>query len=146
MRSTVSILAAVAIVLAACGAGEQAAVTTTETLPSTTTNVAATPTTVPPPATTMAAETTATQPIDVSFGADFVAGPEQIPVSVGDELSVWVLSADEDAEIHVHGYDLFFDAPAGVPVEVTFTADVPGIFEVEIEGSHKLLFELVVTG
>lgn len=146
MRSLVSILLAVAIVVAACGAGERAAVTTPDTLPSTTTTVAAPSTTVPPPAPTIAATTTTTQPIDVSFGADFVAGPEQVQVSVGDELSVWVLSADEDAEIHVHGYDLFFDAAAGVPFEVTFTADVPGIFEVEVEGSHMLLFELVVAG
>jgi hypothetical protein len=28
---------------------------------------------------------------------------------------------------------------------VTFTADVPGIFGVEVEGSHTLLFELEVT-
>jgi hypothetical protein len=29
---------------------------------------------------------------------------------------------------------------------VALTADVPGIFEVEVEGSHTLLFELEVTG
>ena len=52
-------------------------------------------------------------------------------VTVGDRVSVWVVS-DVDAEIHVHGYDVFFEAPAGVPTKVALTADVPGIFEVEI--------------
>jgi hypothetical protein len=64
---------------------------------------------------------------------------------LGDQVSVWVLS-DVDAEIHVHGYDLFFDATAGVPIEVSLLADLPGIFEVEVEGSHTLLFDLEVTG
>jgi hypothetical protein len=59
-------------------------------------------------------------------------------------VSVWVLS-DIDDEIHVHGYDLYFEAMAGVPVEVALTADVPGIFEVELESSHIPLFELEVT-
>jgi len=59
-------------------------------------------------------------------------------------VSVWVLS-DVDDEIHVHGYDLFFPAKTGIPIEITFAAEVPGIFEVELESTHNLLFELEVT-
>jgi hypothetical protein len=80
----------------------------------------------------------------VTFEGGAVTGPGRITATVSDRVSVLVLS-DVDAEIHVHGYDLFFDATSGVPVEVAFTADVPGIFEVEVEGSHTLLFELEVT-
>jgi hypothetical protein len=83
--------------------------------------------------------------VDVTIEGGVVTGPGRISAAVGDLVSVWVLS-DVDAEIHVHGYDLFFDATAGVPVEVSLVADVPGIFEVEVEGSHTLLFDLEVTG
>jgi hypothetical protein len=102
-------------------------------------------TTTPLPTTTVAVTTTTTQQIDVIFEGGVVTGPGRVTAAVGDHVSVWALS-DVDAEIHVHGYDLFFPAPAGVPVEITLAADVPGIFEVEVEGSHTLLFELEVTG
>lgn len=147
MRSTLLMWAALALVVAACGGGEEVATTTSEAPPSTTTSEPGTTSTTASPTTTttVAATTTTTQQIDVRFGNDFVGSPGRISVAVGDQVSVWVLSADADAEIHVHGYDLFFDATAGVPVEVAFTADVPGIFEVEVEGSHTLLFDLEVT-
>jgi hypothetical protein len=133
-----------ALVVAACGGGEEAATTTTEAPPSTTTTTEATTTSTIRPTTTTLAATTTTQPIDVTFEGGVATGPGRVTATVGDQVSVLVLS-DVDAEIHVHGYDLFFDATAGVPVEVAFTADVPGIFEVEVEGSHTLLFELEVT-
>jgi hypothetical protein len=140
------------LVVAACGGGEdEAATATSGPGPSTTTSSEAT-TTLPPttttaslPPTTRAITTTTTQPIDVTFEGGVVTGPERVTAAIGDQVSIWALS-DVDAEIHVHGYDFFFDATAGVPVEVALTADVPGIFEVEVEGSHTLLFELEVTG
>ena len=71
-------------------------------------------------------------------------GPDRFDVTVGDDVSIWLLSDVVD-EVHVHGYDLFFVAKPGVPVEIAFTADVPGIFEVEMESSHLLLFDLQVS-
>jgi len=47
-------------------------------------------------------------------------------------------------EIHVHGYDLTTDVPAGGSSSVNFTATIPGVFEVELEGAHLQLFELQV--
>jgi hypothetical protein len=144
MRSTLLVVA-LAVVIASCGGGEDEA-TTTVGAPSTTTTSEATTTTTPPTTTTTIAETTTTtQQIDVTYQGGVVTGPGRITAAIGDEVSVWVLS-DVDAEIHVHGYDLFFTATAGVPVEIALTTDVPGIFEVEVEGSHTLLFELEVTG
>ena len=64
-----------------------------------------------------------------------VNGPDAFEYSVGDEVAVTVLSSVDD-EIHVHGYDHRFDAMAGEVTLVTFTADVFGIFEVELEGRH----------
>jgi hypothetical protein len=145
MRTTLVTLVGFALILAACGGGEEVATTTTSPSTTTTTQVTTTSTTLPPTAPTVAETTTTIRQIDVTFEGGVVTGPGRVTATVGDQVSVWVLS-DIDAEIHVHGYDLFFDAAAGVPVEVTVTADVPGIFEVEVEGSHTLLFDLEVTG
>lgn len=145
MRSTLLILAGVALVVSACGGGEEVATTTSVAVSSTTTTTVTPTTTLPQTTTTIVATTTTTEQIDVSFEGGVVTGPERISAAIGEQVSVWVLS-DVDAEIHVHGYDLFFDATAGVPLEVVLTADVPGIFEVEVEGAHTLLFELEVTG
>jgi hypothetical protein len=145
MRTTLVTLVGFALILAACGGGEEVATTTTPPSTTTTTQVTTTSTTLPPTAPTVAETTTTIRQIDVTFEGGVVTGPGRVTATVGDQVSVWVLS-DIDAEIHVHGYDLFFDAAAGVPVEVTVTADVPGIFEVEVEGSHTLLFDLEVTG
>jgi hypothetical protein len=154
MRSRL-LAACLVLVLAACGGGEDVATTTsgpersttttTEATTTTSTSLPSTTTTASLPPTTRAITTTTTQPIDVSFEGGVVTGPERVTATVGDQVSTWVLS-DVDAEIHVHGYDLFFEATAGIPVEITLTANVPGIFEVEVEGSHTLLFELEVTG
>ncbi len=145
MRSTLLILAGVALVVSACGGGDEVATTPSVAVSSTTTTTVTPTTTLPQTTTTIVATTTTTEQIDVSFEGGVVTGPERISAAIGEQVSVWVLS-DVDAEIHVHGYDLFFDATAGVPLEVVLTADVPGIFEVEVEGAHTLLFELEVTG
>ena len=84
------------------------------------------------------------QTIDVSIESGEVVGPTTFSFTVGDAVSIWVLS-DVDAEIHVHGYDLFFEATAGVPIEIALTVDVPGIWEVELEETHVPLFVLEVT-
>jgi hypothetical protein len=80
----------------------------------------------------------------VTVQAGEVVGPERFSFAVGEQVSVWVLSDTSD-EIHVHGYDLYFETQPGIPTEIALTADVPGIFEVELESSHLPLFELEVT-
>jgi hypothetical protein len=71
-------------------------------------------------------------------------GPDLFSYALGDEVSILVLSSVDD-ELHVHGYNLFFDLVAGQATQVTFDADIPGIFEAELEDNHVLLFELEVT-
>jgi hypothetical protein len=137
-----AILTGIVALVVACGGGEATTTTSTTTVSPTTTE----PTTTTTMATTSTVDetTTTAQAIDVTVVAGAVEGPGTVSVAVGDRVSVWVLS-DVDAEIHVHGYDVFFEAPAGVPTEVTLTADVPGIFEVELEQTHTPLFALEVT-
>ncbi len=82
--------------------------------------------------------------IEVAIAADGTVDVRSLPdVARGDEVTVIVTSEVAD-EVHVHGYDVYADLTPGVPTEFTFTADIPGIFEVELEGSHELLFELEV--
>ncbi|MBA2425880.1 MAG: hypothetical protein H0V60_02235 [Actinobacteria bacterium] len=45
---------------------------------------------------------------------------------------------------HVHGYDVTEDLKAGKRATIDLTADIPGVFEVELEQSHTPLFELTM--
>ena len=47
-------------------------------------------------------------------------------------------------EVHVHGYDVSKDIPAGKTVTVSFPADIEGIFEMELELSGTPLGRLKV--
>jgi hypothetical protein len=51
---------------------------------------------------------------------------------------------DAPEEVHVHGYDISKDLEPGKTVTVSFTADITGIFEIELERSHQLLASLKV--
>jgi plastocyanin len=76
-------------------------------------------------------------------GGHVVGGPKQVQVAVGKSITVRVTS-DVAEEIHVHGYDLKQDLTPGVPAEISFTADIPGVFEVELEHSGLKVAELQV--
>jgi hypothetical protein len=130
------------VVIAACGGEEGAGTTTSSALPTTSTTEAVT-TTERATTTTVATTSSTGQEIDVRFEGGNVDGPERLSFTVGDTVSIWLIS-DTDEEVHVHGYDITFPVAAGVPLEIAFTADVPGIFEVELEESTTPLFELEV--
>lgn len=96
-----------------------------------------------PPATTTAAPVATEVTIEVTDGA--VIGPERVKTDVGSKVRITVTSDAAD-EIHVHGYDLMQDVRAGEPATITFVADAPGVFEVELEDAKLPLFELEVSG
>ena len=54
------------------------------------------------------------------------------------------VTSDVADEVHVHGYDKTFPVAANSRGETTFVANIPGVFEVEFEKSHKVLFTLEV--
>jgi hypothetical protein len=60
-------------------------------------------------------------------------GTGQAEVSLGDEV-VLRITSDVDGEVHVHGYDLFVDVASNEVAELRFVADLPGVWEVELEG------------
>ena len=73
-----------------------------------------------------------------------VSGVEDtVEVTLGDEV-ILVVSSDKTDEVHVHGYDETDDVSPKKRAEIEFTADIPGVFEVELEEATQLLFELQV--
>ncbi len=70
-------------------------------------------------------------------------GARQVPVNLGDAVTLRVSGNSQD-EVHVHGYDLFVHLEEGAG-ELRFEASIPGVFEVELEGSHTLLIRLEVS-
>ena len=82
--------------------------------------------------------------IEVTVSDGKVDGPGEFEVDRGDEVEI-VVHADVSDEVHVHGYDIHGDVTPDSPARISFTADAPGIFEVELELAGLLLFELKVS-
>ncbi|MEM9036940.1 MAG: hypothetical protein AAGA99_20275 [Actinomycetota bacterium] len=83
--------------------------------------------------------------VDVEVaGGEVVGGVQRVEVGLGTEV-VLTVNADLSEEVHVHTYDLFADVAPGETAEIVFTADVPGVHEIELEGSGLLLVQLEVS-
>lgn len=80
--------------------------------------------------------------VTISAGEDSVV-PPMPDVRRGDTVEIVVVSDVED-EIHIHGYDIVSDLVPVVSETLRFVADIPGVFEVELEVSAKFLFNLTV--
>jgi len=140
-------LLALAILLAACasGTGDTTLSPTTSQLETTTTAARATTTTIEPTTTAAAVTTTTAAPALIRVeGGVKVEGPDTISVARGEAVSFQV-EADVADEVHVYGYDLFFETVPGESVVIEFRADATGIFEVELEGNHLGLVNIEVT-
>ncbi|HUG33035.1 MAG TPA: hypothetical protein VMM14_09115 [Acidimicrobiia bacterium] len=137
-RAIVVLLSAFAVACGPTGAADEP------------TSAAAPSTTLERPDTTEWPDTTTTitaappEAPRIEISNDTAEGPDVVRVALGE--TVEVVLADVDDEIHVHGYDLFFELRAGVPYQLTFTADVPGIFEVETHDTRVHLFDVEVSG
>lgn len=70
-------------------------------------------------------------------------GARREAVKLGDMVTLRVSGNSRD-EVHIHGYDLFVHLEDGAG-ELVFNASIPGVFEVELEGSHTLLIRLEVS-
>jgi heme/copper-type cytochrome/quinol oxidase subunit 2 len=92
---------------------------------------------VPGPGPTPAVET-----IEVVNGEP-QGGVKEITVNKDDTVEFKV-DSDTAAEVHVHGYDLMQDVEAGGSVSFEFTADIEGVFEVELEETKTPIAELTV--
>lgn len=86
----------------------------------------------------------ADQMIEISIaGGKVTPTPGKTSVKLGSTVMLMITSDVAD-EVHVHGYDQEFELTPGGTAEFTFTADIPGTFEVETHESGAVLTELEV--
>ena len=78
----------------------------------------------------------------VVIGSELEGGARRQSVPLGEEITVRVVGTSTD-HVHIHGYDLFIDLVDGAG-ELTFTASIPGVFEIELEESGTLLIQMEV--
>lgn len=140
---------ALALALAACGSDDTTA-DPDASPPPTAPTASPEPTSAPAgsPAASPTATDTAPEVRTVAVevrGGEVVGGTERVEVAVGETLRLEVTSDVAD-RVHVHGYDLERPVDAGATVTVEFTADIPGVFEVELEDRGLQLLELEVGG
>lgn len=145
---TLLVCAVLALALSACGGDGDEVTTTTGATTTTAAPTSTVPATAAPATTTSSAvpPTTATPSgvsIDVVVTDDGIDAEDRYDVPLGEEVTITVTSTFAD-EVHVHSYDLFAELEPDVPGRITFVADVPGVFEVELENAGVPLFELVV--
>lgn len=76
-------------------------------------------------------------------GDEVETASRRVRIDRGQKVRIRV-QADRAEEVHLHGYDLSADVAPGRPAVIDFTADAPGVFEVELEQAHLRLFELQV--
>jgi hypothetical protein len=108
---------------------------TASTAPSTAAPAAPSPTAPPAPQ---------VRTIDVGYAGGQVTGTSgREQVRLGEQVVLRV-SSDVPEQVHVHGYDLEVDVPAGGSADIPVTASIPGVFEVELHESGKVLYQLRV--
>lgn len=137
-RLVVGVLA-VCCLLGGCGGGDEGGGTATTTAATSTSSGGAT-------SSTEAASTAGFSGVVVEAkvtGNQVETASRRVRIDLGQKVRVQV-EADRAEEVHVHGYDLKGDVAPGKPAVIDFTADVPGVFEVELEESGLKLFELQV--
>ncbi|GAB3191855.1 hypothetical protein GCM10027261_02940 [Geodermatophilus arenarius] len=104
----------------------------------------AAPSSAPPPAPSSAAPTPAGRALAVQVAGGRATGDTgRVPVPLGEQVTLTV-TGDAADEVHVHGYDLEAALAPGTPATVRFTADIPGVFEVELHGTGTVLLSLQV--
>ncbi|HEX6547638.1 MAG TPA: cupredoxin domain-containing protein [Candidatus Dormibacteraeota bacterium] len=69
--------------------------------------------------------------------------PDTLTVKQNDNVTITV-NVDKAEEIHLHGYDIHFDAAPGKPATHSFKADKTGNFDIEIEDTSTGVGSLVV--
>lgn len=135
-RAALALTLIVTLLVAGCGGDDD---------PATTATPASSPATSANSAPTTPSETAfAGTEIVVAVKNGKVSPPtHRVKVAVGTAVRLLVTSDTAD-EVHVHGYDERADVGAGSTVTIEFVADIPGVFEVELEEAHTPLLTLEV--
>lgn len=88
-------------------------------------------------------EPQATTEIEVEGGAP-VGGAAGVSLDSGEKARIVVTTADTTDHVHLHGYDVVAELAPGRPAELEFTAEIDGVFEVELEQTAVAIAEVTV--
>ena len=77
-------------------------------------------------------------------GGTVEGGPGRWKVSQGDKVVITITSDVAD-EAHLHGYDVKRDLEPATPTELEVTADIAGVYELELEEAALPLGQLEVS-
>lgn len=138
-----AVIAVVAVVLLTAGSGPDE---TSETADNASATQTATPSATPEGGQAAPGEESTPEPTPTPRPQPplLQAGKErELTFTEGETVRFRVRSPAAE-EIHVHGYDRYVDVPAGKTVNVSFKADITGIFEVELHGSGEAIAQLKV--
>ncbi len=84
------------------------------------------------------------QVIEISVDASgVVGGIVDASVKLGDLVNINITSTVAE-EVHLHVYDVMAHLTPGETTTLTFTADIPGVFEAELEGPGIQILNLEV--
>jgi hypothetical protein len=87
----------------------------------------------------------AEQRIEVTFAHGKASGDTgRVQVAKGTSVAL-VVTSDVADEVHLHGYDMEKELSPGTPATLQFTADVAGVFEVELHHAGTVLLRLQVS-
>jgi hypothetical protein len=140
--AVLAVLLGAVLVVTGCGADDDGEASAVPTVTATT----APPESAPDPDAEAAAEPT---PDDAEVVAITVSGGEVTGVEPRTEVTLGtrvrlVVTVDAPDELHVHGFDLTEKLSPGQATQLEFVADRPGIFEIELHDTHKVLTRLQV--
>ena len=80
----------------------------------------------------------------ITIGPDGPSGIMRIEAERNQRVVITIVSQVAD-HAHLHGYDLFVDVGGGRPARMTFVADIPGRFEMELEDRGQPIADLRVS-
>ena len=138
-----------AVLLTGCGSGEDPAVSASGSTQAPAASASPTAGAGASSSDAPAASATPSAPSDTDVvqgevaGGEAVGGVETVDAAVGEPVTFRV-SSDVSDHVHVHGPDVLADVAPGAPAEVTATFEVPGSYEVELEESGVLVFQVNV--
>jgi hypothetical protein len=135
-----AVIAIVAVVILGSSGGDDEQDTTAATTPTAAQSPAEQQEASPVEADTTPEPTPTPRPKPPLLTAD---NPGELEFKEGDTIRFRVRSATAD-HVHVHGYDLMRDVPAGGTITMSFKATITGIFEIELEDSGRQLGSLKV--
>jgi len=81
--------------------------------------------------------------LDVAFSGGSVTSPTDPEIPLGSLVEIIVVT-DVVESLHLHGYDVEVAVTPDAPTMVRFIADIPGIFEVELEESGVFVMSIRV--